>query len=596
MFTLCLIPYGWRLRSPSLYADDIERIIQLQNGTLGQILFIPCNEHLAPLFQTISWLCWQVSGERLAKTPVVFTLASFLPFLPVLGLLHGLIRRETGSGTIALASLAIFSLSWLSIETVYWYSASSFMWSLLATLAAWLATASAVEGRIEQRRSFRTMAALATASAPAFSAIGMLAGPVAAMRALAVGRAREAIAPIFGTLLTLILYGALHDRAALVSNVSQSSRVLPGLIAAGRAPAASLVPSLFGLKTWEARSTLTSAVQISLTLAVVVFLLVRAQHGHDRALTLGGLTLIGLGYGLAFCARAGEPGQPLLETQRYHLFPMLGFVFVMAPRLRLFLAPIEKRPLARPVVLMTLTLALLLAHQAEMKGRARFIRFPDQVKTLAAIERLGTICSQTGISRDQALVVLDPIEPAWTPVGRNALALIPPVRSSTFKNPSLIKSTLLSLLTTDERRCLCGTMDATPYLRAEAVPMTPVSQSHQVALYRVREVGEGRYLASGWPSFIEFEWTKTEKPDALALALALALSGSAPVDVWWRGDHERWSETRSLRLRLDPAQSFGPRLLPLAELPHWNPSAMRRIRLLYHEAGPIAVAAPRLVR
>src|SRR5207248_557478 len=108
--------------------------------TLGGILFEPFNEHLAPLFQSVSWLTWQFTGARLARAPLAFTLASYLPFGLTLGLLAWVLRRETRSTAAALAGLAVFAVSWLAVETVYWYSASSFMWSLLATLAAWSAT------------------------------------------------------------------------------------------------------------------------------------------------------------------------------------------------------------------------------------------------------------------------------------------------------------------------------------------------------------------------------------------------------------------------------------------------------------------------
>src|SRR4051812_48240093 len=99
---LCAVPYLSRLRWPSLYADDVDRIAQLQTGTLRGFLLAPFNEHLAPLFQTVSWLTWQLSGARLARAPIAFTLASSLPFLLTLALLGWVLRRETRSTAAAL--------------------------------------------------------------------------------------------------------------------------------------------------------------------------------------------------------------------------------------------------------------------------------------------------------------------------------------------------------------------------------------------------------------------------------------------------------------------------------------------------------------
>ena len=66
---------------------------------------------MAPVFQAVSWLTWQLAGGRLVNAPTAFTLASYVPFVLVLGLLGGLVRAETGSLATALASLALFSLT-----------------------------------------------------------------------------------------------------------------------------------------------------------------------------------------------------------------------------------------------------------------------------------------------------------------------------------------------------------------------------------------------------------------------------------------------------------------------------------------------------
>src|SRR5262249_18255256 len=75
---LCLFPYTGRLRHPSLYSDDIVRIEQVQTMPLRMMLVRPFNEHLAPVFEGVTWVTWQMAGRRLARAPWAFTLVSYL--------------------------------------------------------------------------------------------------------------------------------------------------------------------------------------------------------------------------------------------------------------------------------------------------------------------------------------------------------------------------------------------------------------------------------------------------------------------------------------------------------------------------------------
>jgi hypothetical protein len=163
---------------------------------------------------------------------------------------------------------------------------------------------------------------------------------------------------------------------------------------------------------------------------------------------------------------------------------------------------------------------------------------------------------------------------------------------------ALVKPTLLASLSPADRSSVCGGMDASPYLSpADGAPTDPITVGRPVALFRVREVG-GRYVAAGWPAFIEYEMTGSDPDRVLALALTVRGAGTAgPVEVWWRGDREKWSETRSVRLRppADPARLVGSWRLPLDRVPHFDPSEARRVRLLFHAPGPVALEAPRLV-
>lgn len=424
----CLIliasPHLARLGSPSLYADDVDRVAQVRAEPLGRMLFAPFNEHVAPLFQLVTWFTWRVAGERLARAPMAFTLASFLPFVLTLALLWRVLRRETRGDAGALAGMAIFSISWLSIETVWWYSASSFMWSLCFTLAAWEATE---PGALSPRSRFPA-AFLATAAAPAFSMIGILAGPVAVVKAAATGGKsawKDALAALLGTCLFLAVYGMVHDRDVVASNVERNAGVWSGLVAATRAPAAALVPAVFGRKTLPTAGA-SGPVFTLLSAAAALGLIVRAWKNPDeRPALLSGLALIAGGYALTFCARAGAPGLLLLQTQRYHLFPMLGLLLVLSPALRWVFEP-RRDPVPRLWLAVALASALVATHRSELRGRARFLRFPDQAATLDALDRLDLACAHSGVSRAQAIAALEPDSPAWAPAGRSVFVMLGP--------------------------------------------------------------------------------------------------------------------------------------------------------------------------
>lgn len=594
---LCLAPHLSRLRGPSLYADDVDRVAQLQTETLGGMLFAPFNEHLAPLFQLVSRLTWESAGHSLARAPLTFTLASFLPFVLTLGLLARVLSRETRSTTAALAGVGVFSLSWVAVETVYWYSASSFMWSLLMALVAWSA---AEPGAGVRGWGGRGLALLAAASAPAFSMIGVLAGPAAAVRAVATSGKRawaDALAPLAGSLLFLGAYGVWHDRAVVSANVEQNAGVLPGLVATTRAPAAALVPALFSLRTLPTTGSAGVAMSV-LSAATAVGLLLRArQEPGDRPMILGGLLLIVGGYALTFCARAGVPGRALMETQRYHLFPMLGLVFVLTPWLRRACDRWFAGPIPGAWGAVVLAAVLLVLHQSEMRGRARFLKFPDQARTLAALDRLEAVCVREGVTRAQALAALDPVEAPWAPEGRSLFVMLGPCAPSPRVPDPDVKATLLASLTPTERPAVCGGMDATPYLRpVEGSGRSTVAVGRAVDRFRVREGGGGRLVSAGWPAFVEYEMGLSAPGGTDALGLTFEGDAAAGVvEVWWKGEGGKWSGTRSVRLRPQPGPE-GDWLLPFDRLPHFDPAEARRVRLLFHAEGPVALGAPKLLR
>ncbi|MFO0907481.1 MAG: hypothetical protein U0794_03830 [Isosphaeraceae bacterium] len=610
----CLGPLVPRLIRPSLYADDVPRLAQLQTQPLSALVLRPFNEHLAPCFELLSWLTWGAAGHRLAWAPLAFTVASLVPFPLTLWLLDRVLKRETGSPTAAQVGVALFALATIALETVYWYSASSFLWSLLAALAAWLAMARLLDcgpesvthaGRLVNGLGI----VLATALAPAFSAIGLLAAPLAMLRALVdpiPGRARwrvraaGVLAATFGLGLYLVLLTTVRPRDGLAPSKLDRTGLSQGLAAAARAPAEVLVPSLVG-----GRIRAAAPLSVALTLGFTSVVVLAAWRGgpRHRPLLLGGLALMAGGYVLTYVPRAVEMGPALLSIQRYHLFPLLGLSFVAAGLAgsmgRRAVEVCDAQPSTSGWTLAALAMGLLVWHSGPRRGLATFLHDADQAPTLRALDQLHAVCVAGGITREQAIAALDPVGNRWTPAGENALDLLAAAADRPTRPDAQVRSFVLAALSDDDRRALCGGMNATPYLSLARASQPPADTTPR-RLYRVERDATGRLVGEGWPSFVEFDLAPAGSSEGAPGAILLPADVPAGwVEVWWIRPGDRWSQTRSVRLQLDSAatrvEPDSAWRLPLARVPHWDPTA-HRVRLLFHARGPIAATAPRLVR
>jgi hypothetical protein len=102
----------------------------------------------------------------------------------------------------------------------------------------------------------------------------------------------------------------------------------------------------------------------------------------------------------------------------------------------------------------------------------------------------------------------------------------------------------------------------------------------------------------GRPSHLEFQWSDLQS-DPRGCARFLCITSEArekAMEIWWPDRAGRWSETRSVRWQPDSARPAQHWTLPLDRLPHWDPSGVPRIRLIFREVGPLAVEVPRLLR
>ena len=202
-----------------------------------------------------------------------------------------------------------------------------------------------------------------------------------------------------------------------------------------------------------------------------------------------------------------------------------------------------------------------------------------------------------GSPRTQVLAHLDPICPRWVPPTSNALELLPESVPTPGLADALVRPTLLAAMNPEEREALCANLDAT-LLRVPGDRYPGLSapiEAHLAAAYSVQPAGaEGSYVTGNWPSYLEYRLG----PDA-DNARALCLSGDAGGRRWeieWADATGDWSANRSIWWRPEPSTPGGDWAIPLDRLPHWRPGHVRRLRVIFHEKGPVAVGQPRLLR
>ena len=600
------IPHLPRIRHPSLYSDDVQRVVDLQTNPLHSLWFRPFNQHMAPFFETISWLAWRAAGRDLTRAPMAFTLASYVPFVLCLGLLARWLRRETGSTATALAATALFGLSPIYAETVFWYSASSFTWALFWTMVVLLSAGST-------GRAARLGSLIGSLLAPASSAIGLLAGPLGTLRLMAGRRQlrRDWLAiglPAMGTLLYLASCSAFRYHRVIRSGIDPDTDFVGGILLALRAPTARLIPGTFGLA--DVDLWLPPGLNLALTglgLIAIVAWGVRSPHRGPIAAALG---LILGGYALTYPFRNQHGPHWLLQTGRFHLFPQLGLVALIALGGSRWLGCFDRQPRGGLVASTGLAALLLATQIGRFRDQERNYRFPEQPRTLATLERLGALCRSRNVTREQCIDALDPAWNHWFQPEYNGLWMVPaPARVSGRADPDVRKS-LLEQLTAAERKAIWGGMDVSRHL-SPVENLAGVSPDG-LAVGRLVETDHAhsdpsplgarmrRYTMTGWPAYLEFELTPPDPSKGVGPGVPRYLGlpcgpSPEPLELWWAKRGERWSPSRCVRFRPDPRQPPREWALPLDRIPHWNPDDAERIRVRF-VAAPVAIGEPRLLR
>ena len=427
---MTILPLIRRLRSPTILGDDVTRIVDLAKFPFREHLFLPFAEHIAPLFQLVSSVTWELIGHDVRLAPIGFSAASVLSWALVLVLLGFWLERETGSRTTSLIAVALAAHSPLVLETAWWYSASSFLWAIAGILVAILGAT------FLPRRPAAALAMIGLGSALglAGTTLGILAAPLAILRTLLEPRAslRLKVLVIVVAVGGVITYRQVCKVGGVTVFHTDPRSALPSVDLAGglgyalSVPGRLLWPSLMGIPVTRMIGSLPAWFCFGaggLALGVTATLALWPRAWWNRRLVFVGAAMIYCPYALTYSARTvmlkeGRWTEPQFLYQfaaRYHALPLLGLVTIIAAVLAAW--PLVRRCDARrglPALLAALVgLVTMLVQSGEASHWNWMLRQPDQRVTLSVLHHLGELASAEGVTRSQLMRIFDPVYRDW---------------------------------------------------------------------------------------------------------------------------------------------------------------------------------------
>jgi hypothetical protein len=603
---------------PTLSTDDVIRLVNLIEHPLRDLMFWACNEHLAVFFDLVSWSTWQVIGHDLRLAPLAYCAASVLAWVVVLVLLGRWLVRETGSRTAALVALAIVAQSPLVMNTVWWYSASSFSWAIASILLALLGA-----GAMAQRpvRSL-LLVGLGTALGPAGTSLGHLAMPLAILRGLVEPKAsRRAKLLLIAVAIggeTAYMMACHHWGPGVFATArrynAQMADPVSGLGLALTVPPRLLVPSAMGLPASWCATTLPAWLSWGagiLALASLVALAVWPRARWDRRLVLVGAAMIYLGYALTYAARAGLVTQGKWTAEqliyrnatRYHVLPLLGLSAVLAALLAAW-RPIRRCDARRglpALVGAVVSLVVLAVQHQEVETWTDLFRYPDQRATLAALERVGRVAREEGITRAQLVRIVAPALRSWNaPLLTDTTYAFPlmklveaPEQLARPRTDDEARRLLRARLTPAERRALGSGACASLSPGRPGADAVTLAIARRIELNDLRQDRPGRYRSDRGPGSLKCIFDPTAGARFLELP---GLRTDQELVISWCHAGGKWRPGHSFRWLASPPPA-GPPVVNLESLIHWSEEPITEIAIQLTRAGEIALEAPpRLLR
>ncbi len=615
---VAMLPVLKRLRHPTLLGDDITRVVDLIKFPFLTHLLMPYGDHSAPLFQLVSSLTWEMSGHDLRLAPLAFCVASVTPWLLVLALLGLWLKRETGSSTAALTAVAIVAQSPLVLETVWWYSASSFSWAIAGILAA-------VLGASELARRPRASLALigiGCALGPAGTTLGILALPLAVLRAaIEPGASRRMKVSAFlaaaAGLTCHTLVGMMGTSDVAYVSVSGRFRLDPvgGLEHALTVPGRILWPSALGVPaTWTAApmSIWLRGGAGALALAGILALAAWPRARWDRRLVLVGAAMIYTSYFLTFTSRMHmyklgywtEAELVYKFAARYHVLPLIGLAATVAALLSSW--PMIRRCDTRrglPMLVGTAVGLVMFAMQAhEATQWDWMLHQPDQRATFEAVHRVGVVARDEGIPRGQLLRIFDPAYRTWNAsvqINRPyafhimSLAIQAPERVEHLIPDAEARRRLTTRLTAAERISLGAASCPSGKLPDSPRDLQTLAVARRIEVSKASEVQPGRFRLMEAPSYIEYEFDPTTEAKFLSLP---GLDADQDLVVAWQVPSSEWRQCQAFRL-LRSHLGDGDAVVDLDRLINLPDRPISRIRIYFTNRGELALdGPPRLLR
>jgi hypothetical protein len=386
-----------------------------------------------PLGRLTAWGLIQLAGRQTAL-PAVLGLQG--PAAVVVGmlLLYAFVSRELRHPFYGLVAMALFGVSSVYQQAVFWFSAS---FSVLALDTALLALLAAQAWRQSGRPAYLVLSGLGAALAPAWFAIGILAGPLCTLYLLGPGKcSTRRTGALPSTLLRLAAFmpvvGSIAFLAVSLPRTAEHILHLPhydgktaveafhpavGLLSTCRSIVDNLLLGAFGIST-----PLEVVCPLPLVF-VVLALLVLAGVWWWRGTPHRRLLLLGLGcvlcsYLLVYSARSdGWSYERQLHTwSRYHLFPQLGLALFLCGGLprwegtRLRLDPAGRLSWRQAGFVGLLLGVVLLTQLPRGLIGAHKWHVPGQMAVLERIEGIDARCRRYRIDRDTARAALGELD------------------------------------------------------------------------------------------------------------------------------------------------------------------------------------------
>jgi hypothetical protein len=350
-----LVLHGRSLIGPVIFYDDFQILSHARTWQrTWDSLWLPQNEHAMPLGRLLCFVLEQTAGQ-LTRLPYLTCWMGPLGLLLAVGMLSVFVRRELGHPFYAVVAVILFAVTSVYHQAVWWFAAAFAVLSLDTLLLGLLAAQS---WRMTRNRLYLVLSAVACLLAPAWFALGILAGPLSFVYLLFVGwversethrgehggsrfarltlRKRPTLQtlhclwPLLGTVLFLAISlprtsdAILHAGHYGEETATQAFDLWVGMGYTAR----SLVDNLFlGLV-----GVCGLAMPIWLVVPILLAILALGiwwwrQATEHRTMALG-LAFIATTYMLCYSARARWDYEQMVTPafSRYHLLPHLGLV------------------------------------------------------------------------------------------------------------------------------------------------------------------------------------------------------------------------------------------------------------------------------